>query len=208
MFCPKRRHFKHYSYKKRLKRCRFKQHCGSSSSPGRARQGKKKIFLPPVFTDFPFKKTPTQPTLSTCWRGGSIVAAPAMSLPLFWPIKTRGAEEKKREGYKERREERIGIERREPREKKENKEKKRRKNRGRNGENRHRRHLHRCQQLRPATSTVASLLPSPPPPSSSSSSSASSSQLFTLHVNNEEAHYLMGWQRRPSLKWLGRVQPN
>ena len=55
----------------------FWQHCGSSSSPERARQGKKKIFLPPVFTDFPFKKTPTQPTtfhmLQGRWRGDNTV---------------------------------------------------------------------------------------------------------------------------------------
>jgi hypothetical protein len=35
--------------KKSLKRCRFKWHCGSSSSPGRASQGKKKIFFSPGF---------------------------------------------------------------------------------------------------------------------------------------------------------------
>jgi hypothetical protein len=29
-----------------------------------------------------------------------------------------------------------------------------------------------------------------------------------LHVNIGEGHCLMGWQRRPSPKWLGRVRPN
>ena len=50
--------------KKKTKRCRFERHCGSSSSPGRMKQGKKKIFLPPVFTDFlplkSIKRTPTK----------------------------------------------------------------------------------------------------------------------------------------------------
>jgi len=32
--------------KKSAKRCHFERYCGSSSSPGRARQGKKKNFLP------------------------------------------------------------------------------------------------------------------------------------------------------------------
>jgi len=46
-FWPKRCCFMHCSRKKkteRPKRCRFEWHCGSSSSPGRARQGKKKFF--------------------------------------------------------------------------------------------------------------------------------------------------------------------
>jgi hypothetical protein len=29
-----------------------------------------------------------------------------------------------------------------------------------------------------------------------------------LHMNNGEAHCLMGWQHRPSPKWLGWVRPN
>jgi len=47
--------------KKGPKRCRFEWHCRSSSSPGRARQGKKKIFLPTSLHLSPknIKKTPT-----------------------------------------------------------------------------------------------------------------------------------------------------
>jgi hypothetical protein len=67
------------------------------------------------------------------------------------------------------------------------------------------RHLHHRQQHREPPQV--SLLPSPPSPPSSSSS-ASSSPPFTLHVNNGEAHCLMGWQRWPSPKWLERVRPN
>jgi hypothetical protein len=60
VFCPKRRHFIHCSLKKNLKRCRFEQHCGSSSFPGCAKQGKKKIFLPLFSTAFSFKNMPTE----------------------------------------------------------------------------------------------------------------------------------------------------
>jgi hypothetical protein len=36
----------------------------------------------------------------------------------------------------------------------------------------------------------------------------SSFSTFTLHMNNGEAHCLMGWQHRPRPKWLGWVRPN
>jgi len=59
------------------------------------------IFLPSSITALnPSKKTPTPSKrrrhnpLSTCWRGGSTVATPAMSPPLFLPIKTGEREEK------------------------------------------------------------------------------------------------------------------
>jgi len=81
----------------------FWWHCGFSSSPGHARQGKKKIFLPPVFTDFlplkSIKKTPIKdihlPKLSTCWTGGRGAATrPSHASPLFF-YKYRGDEEEK-----------------------------------------------------------------------------------------------------------------
>jgi len=59
---------------KRPKRCRFERHCNLSFSPGRAKQGRKKIFSSYVFhRQLSLKKTPTNPTcpkLSTCWRRG------------------------------------------------------------------------------------------------------------------------------------------
>jgi len=101
--------------KKKTKRCRFERHCGSSSSPGRMKQGKKKIFLPPVFTDFlPLKaskgrrpRTPTCPKLSTCWRKGRRCApwavegrqhssCPGLSPPCFLPINTGETRRKKK----------------------------------------------------------------------------------------------------------------
>jgi hypothetical protein len=96
------------------KRWCFERHCWSSSSPGRAKQGKKKIFLP-LFSTFPFKKTPTPfqkdadqgPPLAQTfhvlegrWRGGSTVTAPVPSSSVF-AYKNRGMESKKKRGHKE-----------------------------------------------------------------------------------------------------------
>jgi len=113
VFCLKRCRFIHYLRKKEKKKREgnrtvlFWRHCGSSSSPGCVKQGKKKIFLPLSPSSLPskrcwlpFKKTPTNPTcqretfhvLEGWWRGGSTVATPAMSLPCFC---NRGGEEKK-----------------------------------------------------------------------------------------------------------------
>jgi len=113
--------------KKRPKRCRFEQNCGSSSSPGRARQGKKHIFLPPVFIDFypiPLslkhqKDADHNPTCinsdssattgwwkteGTCpssgFWGSCTVATPA-SPPLFFTYKYRGDKDKERESTRE-----------------------------------------------------------------------------------------------------------
>ena len=85
----------------------FWQHYGSSSSPGCARQGKKKIFSSPFsptsLPTFAQKDTdqgqPLAP-LSTCWRDGGGAAAqwplqPRLP-PLFLPIKTGEGDETKR----------------------------------------------------------------------------------------------------------------
>jgi len=102
--------------KKSLKRCRFKWHCGSSSSPGRASQGKKKIFFSPGFFSLFLRKhqkdvdhNPTcinsdlWPTTGR-WKtegthpldgpGEAEQWPPLPSLPLFLPINI-GEESKK-----------------------------------------------------------------------------------------------------------------
>jgi len=161
MFCKKRASFHALFIKKKVpKRCRFEQHCRLSSSPGRAEKQGKEAAFPCIFTAFlpPFSskrrrpRTPTCPKLSTCWRGGSIVATPSSFSPVF-AYKKRGSTREKRQKKKRDREERTE---REKRKKRTRREEKTEKNRGRNGENHHRRHLHRRQQLRPATSTATS----------------------------------------------------
>ena len=114
----------HCSHKKeegkRPKRCCFERHCGSSSSPGRTKQGKKKIFLPlfpPPFlsqndTDQPHLPKTTFHVLEGQQHNGRLNHVP----PLFLPIKTGGKtdnqkrdrERGKRDNEKERRREERG----------------------------------------------------------------------------------------------------
>jgi len=106
------------SKKKGLKRCRFERHCGSSSSLRRAKQGKKKIFLPPVFTDFlllkSIKKMPTKdphlPKAFHVLEGRQRISHPSLSLPWFLPIKTgeERAKKRKEQNRRERVEKRGG----------------------------------------------------------------------------------------------------
>ena len=118
VFCPKRRRFIHCSLKKSPKRCRFERHYGSSSSPGGAKKGKKKIFLPPVFTDFlplkSIKKTLTKdpPLAQSFPRVGGAAAQwpPGLSLPCFLPIKT--GEERAKRKREQKREHKRAKERR------------------------------------------------------------------------------------------------
>ena len=88
----------HYFKKKRSKRCPFERYCGFSSSPRRAKQGKKKTFLPlspPSLSSkrcrLLFKKTSTPPQLAHNFpRVGGAVEGRQL-------LKNRGRESKKEE---------------------------------------------------------------------------------------------------------------
>ena len=83
--------------KKSPKRCRFERHCGSSSSPGRSKQGRKKIFSSSVFHRHLVQKDADQPHLPKktfhVLEGRQHSGRPDLSL--------RGREEKKGEGGRE-----------------------------------------------------------------------------------------------------------
>jgi len=139
--------------KKKPETVPFWRHCGSSSSPRRARQGKKKIFLPPVFTDFlplkSIKKTLTKdthlpksfPRVGRAVEGRQHNGAPAVSLPCFSintgemkkqdPGKKRGDQEKRENRT---REEQRGEGREKKRREEKRKEEKKRKKKAEEGE--------------------------------------------------------------------------
>ena len=56
----------HWLKKKGPKRCRFERYCGSSSSPRRARQEKKKIFSPTSLLSLSLLNIKKTPTIATC----------------------------------------------------------------------------------------------------------------------------------------------
>ena len=55
----------HWLKKKGPKRCRFERYCGSSSSPRRARQEKKKIFSPTSLLSLSLLNIKKMPTIAT-----------------------------------------------------------------------------------------------------------------------------------------------
>jgi len=202
-------------HKKSPKRCRFERHCRLSFSPKRAEKQGKEAAFPCIFTAFlpPFSsktrwpRTPTCPKLSTCWRGGNTVATPS-SISLVFDYKNRGSTREKRQKKERDREERNEREKRRREEKTE-----------KIGEE-------TVRTVIAGTTIVTSncILPPPLPPAApwataGHPSSLSSSTFFffffcvffstfTLHMNNGEAHCLMGWQHRPGPKWLGWVRSN
>jgi hypothetical protein len=90
--------------KERPKQCHFERHCESSSSPGRVKQGKKKIFSSFVTATDSFQKDadPFQKDANHFPRVGGEVEGrqhsvrPVHMSPLFLPIKT-GEQKKKRQ---------------------------------------------------------------------------------------------------------------
>jgi len=96
-FCPKRRRFMHCSWKKREKGpkwCCFDGIIGLLLPLDVRSRGRRRFFflcyrhlsLQKDADSFSKRRRPTllaKKKLSTCWRGGSTVAAPAMSLPCF-----------------------------------------------------------------------------------------------------------------------------
>jgi len=64
-FAQKQCRFMHWLKKKGPKRCCFERHCGSSSSPGRVRQGKKKIFSPTSLLSLSLLNIKKMPTIAT-----------------------------------------------------------------------------------------------------------------------------------------------
>ena len=166
--------------RKRPKRYYFERHYGSSSSPGHAKQGKEKIFLPLFSTSISLsKKRRLTPLAQKQFPrvGGAVEGGHCHIPPLFLPIKIGGVEQTKKKRTSEN--EGGGEKRESRREGEDRKKKRKRRNREENEKQR------REREERKQSHCHHRKLPAPQPASlpvgSSSSADDSSHRRSALH---------------------------